>query len=189
MTVRIGQAAAIVGLLSFLTLTACTATPTAEGTAPTTEGPATEESAAPVAEAPETACPAGFIDAYTTAIRAFGDDLQAVEVDADAFEPDFLAPFLDGGCAVHVTGTQHMGEGVTIPADGYYGFATDGGLAGSISEALEANGYTEDPDFPGNFRNADQTRFAGVLPVGGELHFNGSDAVEQFYPGGVAFFA
>ena len=185
MTVRIGQAAAIVGLLSLLTLTACTASPPAdEGT-----GPASEESAAPVVEAPETACPAGFIDAYATAIRAFGDDLQAVEVDADAFEPDFLAPFLDGGCAVHVTGTQQMSEGVTIPADSYYGFATDGGLADAISEALEANGYTEDPDFPGNFRSADQTRFAGVLPVGGEVHFNGSDAVEQFYPGGVAFFA
>jgi hypothetical protein len=181
-TSRIRTAAVIAGLSSLLVLTACSAAPSGTTTDPGTD-PAPQESAA---AAPETACPDGFIDAYTAeSASLYEPGLSVTEVAVDDFEPAFLAPFLDGGCGIHITGVFVGGGGIPIDAD--YGFAPDATTADAIAEALEANGYEEDPNYPGGYQS--DTGFASVFVIGGEVTVGGQAALEQFYPNGVIFYA
>jgi len=178
--VRFRTTALIIGAAALFSLAACSAGTT------TDPGADTEETQAPVVETAETACPDGFVDAFATASAdAYEPGLVVTETTVDAFEPAFLAPFLDGGCAVHVTGTL-LGGGAA-PVDGDYGFAPDAATAEAIGAALEAEGYEEDPNFPGGYQS--DTGFAGVFLVGGEVTTPGSAALEQFYPNGVLFYA
>jgi hypothetical protein len=180
-TSRLRTAAALVGLSTLLALTACSAAP-----AGTTGDPDTGESTAPVA-APETACPDGFVEAYAAAASSSYDPgFTVTEVSADAFAPDFLAPFTDGGCSVHITGVI-TGVSAAAPVDGDFGFAPDAATADAIAEALEANGYEADPDFPGGFRS--DTGFAGVYLIDGDVTGVAQDVLDQFYPNGVVFYA
>lgn len=182
MTVGFRISAPIAGAIALLFLTGCSAAPAGSTTDPGTDG-----ALAPVAE-PVTACPDGFVEAFTSASAfAFDSDLVVTEVAVDAFDLAFLAPFLDGGCALHVSGTQKMSFGdLLIEVD--YGFAPDAAIAAAIAEALSANGYTEDPSFPGQFQSDDGSRSAGVFAIGGEVVTTGYTANEKFYPDGVVFF-
>jgi len=146
------------------------------------DAPAAEETQASEAE---TACPAGFVEAYEAAsIANFAEGATFTEVSAADFQPAFLAQFLDGGCAVHVTGTATF-NGMEIPVDTDYGFAP-ADLSADIAAALEAEGYVDDgTGF--NFAKADGSAYAQVIVPTDDFHTNGDAAVQQFYKNGTVF--
>lgn len=184
MSVRLRTTALIFSATALLSLVACSA-PASTTQPESASGSDPGESTAPVA-APVKACPDGFVEDYAAALAsAYQPDLTVTEVAPSDFEPAFLAPFLDGGCAVHVTGVL-LGD-MALGVDGDYGFAPDATVFGAIEEAFEANGFEADPNFPGGYQST--FRFGGMFAVGGEVTIQAQDAVARHFPGGVTFYA
>jgi hypothetical protein len=170
---------AALAFAALIALSGCAgASPEPEG-----EAPAPEETE--VAESPETACPDGFVDAYAAAsLPQFAEGATFTEVSAAEFEPAFLAEFLDGGCAIHVTGTSIVG-GFDFPVDVDFGFTTEN-VSAEIAAVLEGEGYKDDGS-GFNFTREDPLGFAQVVNPTADFHTTGDAAVQEFYSGGTVF--
>ena len=171
-------------LATLMSLAGCASASTDTSTEESEES-TTEETEAPVVE---TACPEGFVDAYAAAsIDAFAPGVTFTEVSASDFEPQFLAEFLDGGCAVHITGTSTIMSGGEIPVDNDYGFTTED-VSDEIRAVLEGEGFVDDGSGV-NFVREDPFAYAQVIVPNDEFHTNGDAAVQQYYKNGTVFSA
>lgn len=171
-----------------LALTGCASTPTnPEGSEGSETSSAPSE---PTAVTPGTACPEGFVDAFGVATADSFDpaDYQYREATVDEFPQDFLVPFLDGGCAVYVTGSRLLGQADSMKEELVLGFSSDGSKIPEIRAAFEEAGFEEfDPAFPGGYSNPTTGEFGTVFEIGGPVSTFGQSVLDQFYPGGVIF--
>ncbi|MEO5533622.1 MAG: hypothetical protein ABIR17_00625 [Pseudolysinimonas sp.] len=91
--------------------------------------------------APVSACPDGFVDAYVAAYAQYYQEVSITEIPATDFRPAYLAPFLDGGCAIRIVGTSPHGTA----NDRDEGYALGANVDG-ITAALVAEGYFDVDD-------------------------------------------
>lgn len=174
-----------VGIATLLALAGCAGAATDISTADSEELTTEETAEAPVIE---TACPGGFVDAYAAAsIASFAEGVTFTEVTAAEFEPQFLAEFLDGGCAVHISGTSTVIAGTDIPVDSDYGFTSED-VADDIIAVLEEEGFVNDGSGVG-FLRENPYAYAQVIVPNDDFHTNGDAAVQQYYFNGVVFTA
>jgi len=175
----------VLGISAMLALAGCSVATSedSEGAAPAEESAAPSEAAVTV---PVTACPEGFVDAYGAEIAVFYDpaDFEYREAAAEEFSKKFLAPFLDGGCAVFLSGTNVL---IGVPIKDVRGFSPDASNIPDIVAAFEEAGFESDPSSTGNFSNSDTFEFGMYVEVGGPVTTQGEAALAKFYPGGVAF--
>ena len=180
MNIRRRQTALALALGGLVLLAGCAAPASTDEPA----GPDAPVEEAPVEETVATACPAGFVDAFVTAATPdYSGDLEVREITAEEFQPDFLVPLLDGACAIEVSGTQSM-TGVQMNAT--YGITADAASGEAVKAELLAAGYQELDEY--NFQG---DGFAGIYPIGqgGASFVIGQEALEQFFSGGVIFYA
>jgi hypothetical protein len=146
-------------------------------------------SAAPeetTAAAPETACPDGFVAAWGVAAAAnYGPDFTFREATADEFQPAFLTPFLDGGCAIYATGTN-LFAGFAVK--NYYGFSPDADSLSDVTAALDKAGFKVADSSTPAFYNGPNGEFASAFAVGGDVHTDGDAAIVQYFPTGIVFY-
>lgn len=135
--------------------------------------------------APETACPDGFVEAWGAAAATnYEADFTFREATVEEFQPRFLAPSLDGGCAIFASGTNNFAG---FFAEAYYGFSPDAGKLDDVTAALEKAGYVaSDPATPFSYTGPNG-EFAIAAAVGGDVHIEGDLATVKYFPSGIVF--